>query len=390
MTWAYVLLGLALVPAGLFLINLAFFPKPRRGRSGAGASPSPAVSVLIPVRDEAATIARSLQAVLAQTGVDFEVLVLDDHSSDRTAEIVREFAARDYRVRLLTGAPLPPGWCGKQHACWQLALSASKEVLVFVDADVTLEPDALAALGDHFATHSKVQLVSGVPRQITGGLLEQLLIPLIHVVLLGYLPLPAARRFRSAAFAAGCGQLMAVRRHAYFAVDGHRSIRATLHDGVKLPRLFRAGGFHTEVVDATALARCRMYDSASAVWRGLGKNATEGLAHPVAIVPWTILLLGGHVLPWLLLPVALLVPAQADAAGLLALATAVSWIPRLVGVKRFGQPWRGALLHPVGVLLLVVIQWQALWRKWRRQPAEWRGRQYAATSSVPAQSSPAT
>lgn len=390
MTWVWVIFGLALLPAGLFLINLAFLPTPRRARHAVGAPPRPAVSVLIPVRDEAATIARSLRAVLNQPGVDLEVLVLDDHSTDRTAAIVREFAAEDSRVRLLTGQPLPPGWCGKQHACWQLAQAARHDLFVFLDADVTLEPGALEALSAHFASHPNLHLASGVPRQITGGLLEQLLIPLIHVVLLGYLPLPAARRFRGSSFAAGCGQLMAVRRDAYLAVEGHRSIRATLHDGVKLPRVFRAGGFHTEVVDATALARCRMYDSAGAVWRGLGKNATEGLAHPVAILPWTLLLVGGHVLPSLLLAVAVGVPALGWPVGLLALAAAASWVPRLVGIWRFGQPWLGALLHPVGVFLLVAIQWQALWRKWRRQPMEWRGRQYAASSSLPANSSPAT
>ena len=104
MTWVFVLLGLAFLPAGLFLINLAFLPTPRHARSAKASTPLPAVSVLIPVRDEASTIGRSLRTVLAQQGVDFELLVLDDHSSDRTAEIVREFAAQDSRVRLLHGA----------------------------------------------------------------------------------------------------------------------------------------------------------------------------------------------------------------------------------------------------------------------------------------------
>lgn len=376
-------LALAAFPAALYLVNLLFYrppplPGPTVGSGFAGVPPpqTTPVSVLIPARNEEDAIGPALEAVLANPDPAMEVLVLDDHSTDRTASRVDGFAARDSRVRRLSGAELPGGWCGKQHACWQLALAARHPILVFLDADVRLAPDAVARLRHFLDQRPGVHLASGVPRQQTGTFLERLLIPLIHFILLGYLPLPAARLFRWSAFAAGCGQLFVARREAYFACGGHRAIRATLHDGVKLPRAFRGAGFGTDLFDATPVATCRMYQSGVDVWRGLGKNATEGLGHPAAIGPWTFLLLGGQVLPWLLLARALaLDPVHLPLSGA---AVVLGMLPRLLGVLVHRQSLVGAILHPLGILLLVAIQWQSLARQRLGRPMEWRGRAYPA------------
>ena len=332
------------------------------------------VSVLIPARNEEQNLPATLASLLANRGVEFEVVVLDDHSTDRTAEIVRAFAAKDSRVRLELAPVLPAGWCGKQHACHVLAQRANHPWLVFMDADVRLAPDALARMTG-FMVQRNVALASGVPYQELGTFSERLLLPLIHFVLLGYLPMFMMRWTRRAGFSAGCGQLFIAQAEAYHASGGHAGIRATLHDGVKLPRLFRRAGYHTDLFDATDIATCRMYHTNGETWRGLGKNATEGLAAPGAIVPMTLLLLGGQVLsfallafaPWLSLNALWL----AGAAGLLA------WLPRLIGVGRFHQPLGAALLHPLGVAALLWIQWFALARSVAGRPAEWKGRRYA-------------
>lgn len=370
-------LVLAAIPAVLFLINLSAYRPAPPVNPNLPPRESEAISVLIPARNEAATIHACLRAVLQQTSHPLEVVVLDDHSTDTTADIVNQFSSHDPRVRLVSGASLPPGWCGKQHACWQLAHLARHPNLLFLDADVRLEPDAISRLAALVRQRPEVDLWSGVPRQITGSPLERLLIPLIHFVLLGFLPIPWARRSRSPAFGAGCGQLFLARRSAYLACQGHQAIRTSLHDGVKLPRLFRSSGFRTDLLDTTDLAVCRMYHNARQVWSGLGKNAIEGLAHPAAIGPWTLLLLGGHVLPLVLTIATFTLPLPEHRT--LALASlALALAPRLLAVTRFRQPWLGALLHPIGVALLVTIQWAALVRHFRGRPSEWRGRSYSA------------
>src|SRR5207253_1301616 len=145
----------------------------------------PAVSVLIPARNEERSIRAAVETSLASRKVEVEVVVLDDRSEDSTAKIVEDIAARDGRVRLLHGLALPPGWCGKQHACAVLDGEARYPLLAFLDADVRLAPDGLTRMVA-FLWAGGADLVSGIPRQETGTFLERLVIPLIHFILLGF------------------------------------------------------------------------------------------------------------------------------------------------------------------------------------------------------------
>lgn len=366
-------LALAALPAGLTLANLRFFTRAPRPAPG---TPPPGVSVLVPARDEAKVIGRLAAAVLANRDVDLELVVLDDDSRDDTARIITDLAAEDPRVRLVRGQPLPPGWCGKQHACFQLAQAARHDILLFLDADVTLESDAVARTVA-FLDVRGVDLASGFPHQETGCLLDWLLLPLIHFVLLGYLPLAIARSDNRPGLAAGCGQLFVTRREAYLRSGGHAAIKASLHDGIKLPRAYRAAGLSTDLFDAGDIARCRMYGTNREVVRGLGKNATEGIAAPGSILPFTILLVGGQILPVILLIRGLAEgwdgwPAWGVAATLAAVFAA--WIPRLLAVHRFGHSLTSALAHPLGVAVFLGIQWGALIRRTLGLQTSWRGR----------------
>ncbi len=420
-----VLLGASTVcavwPAILFAMNLRRYRAPE---------PSPTwhaslISVLIPARNEQANIAGAVGCVLASHGVELELLVLDDGSVDCTAEIVRALALEDPRVRLVEGHGLPPGWNGKQHACWTLANQATGRSLVFLDADVRIEPDLLARIAG-FRYQREASLVSGFPRLITVTWLEKLLLPLIHFVLLGFLPMGTMRKTTKPSAAAGCGQFMFVERDAYFASGGHNAIRETMHDGLLLPRVLRRAGYRTDLADITALAGVRMYDSASKVWSGLAKNATEGIATTGKIVPLSIILLLGQVVPaFLALYVAVVLPllllngytgatvsnillragvpmldfgftvahggtavniaplsAFALALAVLFVAVLCNFAPRLLAVRRFRQPLSSALLHPIGILLLLCVQWYALARKLFGKPVGWRQRTYSSASGT--------
>lgn len=420
-----VLLGASTVcafwPAVLFAVNLRRYRAP----SPSGANLRFPVSVLIPARNEEANIAAAIRCVLASHSVDLELLVLDDDSTDRTAEIIRELAVHDPRIRLVAGLPLPPGWNGKQFACWTLSNESSKRSLVFLDADVRIEPDLLARVAA-FRRERQVSLVSGFPRLVTVTWLEKLLLPLIHFVLLGFLPMGAMRKTTSPSAAAGCGQFMFVERDAYLRSGGHSAIRETMHDGLLLPRVLRRAGYATDLADITALASVRMYDSAAKVWYGLAKNATEGIATAGKIIPLSLILLLGQVVPaFLALYLVVIVPllflfgftgttlsntllragvpfvaslftlAQGGAVVNLApvfsfaLASAVllvavisNFAPRLLAVRRFRQPLGSALLHPVGILVLLALQWYALARKLFGKPVGWRQRTYSSATGT--------
>ncbi len=361
---------LALIPALLFHRNLRLYTR-LPPASSTSRDERPAISVLIPARNEAKSIRKAVEAALQSRDVDLEVIVLDDHSEDETAAIVRQLAAEDPRVRLESAPALPAGWCGKQHACAVLAQHASHPRFVFVDADVRLAPDGLVRMAAFLHT-SQAELISGVPRQETVTLGEKLLIPLIHFLLLGFLPMHRMRQSAHPAYGSGCGQLFMARREAYMKAGGHAAIRASLHDGLTLPRAFRRADLMTDLFDATDIATCRMYHSGSEVWQGLAKNAGEGLAAPAMIGPATLLLLGGQVLPVICVLGAR--PATWTGLALAALGVAAAYYPRWRAWGSFRQSGLSAWIHPLGIVLLLSIQWYAFMRTRLGRPLQWKGR----------------
>ncbi|MCW2665582.1 MAG: glycosyl transferase, partial [Frankiales bacterium] len=245
------------------------------------------VSVLLPLRDEAARVEPCLRALLGQTGVDVELVVLDDGSTDGTADVVRRVADGDPRLRLVTGRPLAPGWLGKPHACAQLAAAAapSSEVLVFVDADVVLAPHAVAATVA-LLDEAGLDLVSPYPRQQAPGA-TRLVQPLLQWSWLTFLPLRLAERSPRPALSAANGQLLAVRRQAYDRVGGHAAVHDAVVEDLELLRALKRAGGTGGVADGTALATTRMYDS----WPQLVDGYTKSLhTAPIAAAALPVLL----------------------------------------------------------------------------------------------------
>ena len=370
---ALVALCFTLLPVGLFLKNRVLFARACRDPNYIQAAKKFAVSVLIPARNEEGSIDNAIDSILRSSHPKFELLVLDDHSEDKTASIVQAFANRDNRVKLVESAPLPEGWNGKQHGCWQLANQARHDYLLFLDADVRLTTDAVTrCVAEQLLRDAP--LVSGFPLQETESFFEKLVIPLMHYVLLCYLPLEQMRKSLGIGLAAGCGQLFLAKREEYFQSGGHRAIQSSRHDGIKLPRAFRTAGLKTDIFDASDIARVRMYTNAKQVVRGLLKNATEGIANVRLIIPFTLLLVFGSILPVLTL-LSLSFSRAGTIAWWLFLACAMlSMVPRLVAAKQFQQSSLGAVLHPLGVLIFVILQWTALLRSCLGLTTTWRGR----------------
>jgi hypothetical protein len=339
------------------------------------------VAVCIPARNERENIEACVRGVLASREVDVRAYVYDDESTDGTGEIIARLAAEDSRVVVVPRRALPSGWNGKQHACFRmaehgLAYDPSLEWFLFTDADVRFEPDAVArALG--FAQRADAALVSTVPREVTGSVGEMMLIPLIHFVLMGYLPFGRMRATLDPAASAACGQFILVARAAYRASGGHEGFRDSMHDGVKFPRAVRRAGLRTDLYDGTESVSCRMYRGFAQTWRGFAKNAYEGLGSVgllVFITAWHVL---GHLVPWVVLGAVVLRPADAASPGvaplLAALAIACGLGFRALLARRFRQSWLNVPLHPISIAALTAVQWWSLWldRTGRRG---WKGR----------------
>jgi chlorobactene glucosyltransferase len=349
----------------------------------------PRVSVLVPVREEAANVGPCVRSLLAQDYPDLEVLALDDESTDGTAEVLMAMAQSDPRLRVLHGVPLPAGWLGKHWACHQLAQAATGELLLFVDADTRHTPQALAHAVAALQAE-QADLVSVFPRQEVGSWAERLVVPIMQWSLSSFLPLGLAYRLHWPRLAAASGQFMLFRRGAYELVGGHAAVRQNAVDDVALTRALGAKGLRWRLLDGNPYVRCRMYRSFRQVYDGFTKNlfALFGYNVPLFLFIWLWLLtmfweplvvlalgaLGRQVLRPAF-PLSLLHPAQlaglrpAFSAGLAGLAGSVggqnvilaAWAVVLSLLLwgfthwRFGFPLYLTFLYPLTVLLTVVI-----------------------------------
>lgn len=381
-----ILLALSLLIAAaalaMTIANLRLYQPPPQDTAASEAK----VSVCIPARNEEANIEACVRSLLASTHENIEVLVYDDQSTDATPQILAKLADEDSRIRPLTAQPLPEGWNGKQHACWQCANHAAGDYFLFTDADVRFEPNAIAgalAAWQHLEDtagpgnrppDAPMGLISTFPRQIVKSPAEVLLVPMIFFILFSYLPMFRMRGTTDPAASAACGQFILASRGCYEAFKGHAAFKDTMHDGVKMPREARRAGYRTDLFDGTALCSVRMYTSLTTTWKGFAKNAYEGLGSLGLLIFLTIMHLLGHVLPWLAL-IFLLATGRGISldAGLALLACGCHITQRAMLSTRFALPLLTAPLHPLGVLAMTLVQWDS-YRLQRSGRRSWRGR----------------
>jgi hypothetical protein len=340
---------------GHTVVNVLLLPRP----SAEPATVDLLVAALVPVRDEASRVRATVRSLLDQRGVPrLEIVVLDDGSTDGTADAVRAEAAGDPRLRILTGTPLPDGWLGKPYACHQLAAACpDAAVLAFVDADVFLRPTALAA-----ATHllDGLDLLSAYPRLEAVTTAERLIQPLLPWSWLTFLPLAAIRRSRRPSLAAAGGQFLLTSRAGYERVGGHAAVRDAVLEDMALARAVKRAGGRIGLADFSRLASCRMYPSWSALRDGYAKSLWAGVS------PWTAVLL--------LLLYAVPVPLLALAPWPALTSYGLGVVGRVVTGRATGaRVWPDALAHPVSIGLLAYLLVRSR-RQHRHGALRWKGR----------------
>jgi cellulose synthase/poly-beta-1,6-N-acetylglucosamine synthase-like glycosyltransferase len=336
------------------------------------------VTVCIPARNEESNIIPCLRAILATENIaSLEVLVFDDASSDATSEVAHDHGAADPRVRIIHGDGLiPVGWIGKPHATEQLRTHARGSVVVFVDADVRLEPHAIAA-AIAILRVNRFAMVSPYPKQLAVSVSERIVQPLLQWLWMTFLPLRIAERKRPISMVAANGQFMVIDSDALRSIGGFGAVRDQVLDDVALGRALKKAGHRVAVIDGTQLATCRMYNSWKPLRDGYAKNLWSASSNEFGAVAFAVFVSLAYGIPPLAFVFGLKAKRQKLAIiGLFGYLAGVAG--RIVSARTTGGRLRDSFLHPISIATLLVLLRRS-WALKRRGLLSWKGRSTDAT-----------
>ncbi len=334
--------------------------------------PRPKVSVVIAARNEEDQLPATLATLRAQDYPNLEIVVVEEGSTDRTPEVI---AAHAPAVRRIEPPALPPGWTGKNWACWTGAQGTDGEWLLFLDADVRTHPAAVRTTLD-WALDERADLASLACRIETVGFWERVVLPFFAQLTLLVFRASHVNRDRSKTAMAN-GQFWMTPRRTYFELGGHEAVRGLVQEDVAIARRYRAAGRRLRVAWAPDLAVTRMYRTRSEMFEGLLKNLS-GPDHPTRrLLADFAGMFGFYLLPLGLLPLAL---AAGDGVlvGLGAFLYVALFGKHVAFSRSLGTPGRYGLLYPVAAVFFLALFATAIHHHVRGVPMRWKGRAYSA------------
>jgi chlorobactene glucosyltransferase len=344
---------------------------------------TPLISILVPARNEEPNIATCLNSLRNQDYPNYEILVLDDNSTDSTATIVRKLVEEDPRIRLLSGTQLPEGWAGKPFACYQLAMKAKGDWLLFVDADTVHAQHMLRSVLD-VSIHCGAAMLSGFPRQIANSLPQKIAIPVLYFIIISWLPLWWLHGSVKQRPSLAIGQFLLFPREEYWRIGGHKAVSNKIMEDVWLSLAITAKGGKHIAIDLSPVVSCNMYHTSMAMWAGFVKwmysVATISSAALLAlIIAGIVFYLGPFYWLWNEFFVAVTPNAWRL---IIVFQVALIIISRWLVDSRFKEPLISTVLHPVGFSYLVSAVLYGYLNKLMGKGVSWKNRLYSEKSGV--------
>lgn len=321
------------------------------------------VSILIPARNEADKILNLLESIAEQDYTNYEVIILDDDSTDETYQVCAGFAAANSKFSVIKGEPLPKDWLGKNYACHQLAKHATGDFLLFLDADEEIERGLINS--SVYRMHANnLALLSLFTDQVMLTIGEKLVVPLMHYVLLNLLPIKLIFLSKNPAFSAASGQFMMFNTRLYHQHEWHRQVKDKVVEDIEIMRMVKTTGLKGEALLANGMITCRMYSGFTDAINGFSKNFLAPFNYSIpGFLTYLVLLIGGPLIVIATLNLQLIF----FMCGIIVLGrTMISFLS--------GQNDKvNAFLHPLQMLSLVVIAVAAI-NKQLTKTNQWKGR----------------
>ncbi len=335
----------------------------------------PRVSVCVPARDEERGIRACLESLLNQDYPRFEVIVVNDHSTDRTGELIRELARDNSRLVALDGEDLPRGWLGKPFALHQAFQKSTGEILLFTDADPVFEPDALRTAVSTMRERN-LDALTLMPRAEFGSFWERAVQPTIFGFIVSLV------RFRKVnspdhKSAMGFGAFLMFKRSAYETIGGHEGGKADVLEDVLIAKRLKKAGFNLLLADAKRLFSIRMYHGFREIWAGWRKNMFMAMKRSVARALYYVFMVQAFVLtPYLILGWNVATKADPLLVGLSLFGVTLVSAATIKTCDELGLSRINACLFPVGAVVMAAIMINSMIQTLVFSRTEWRGRVY--------------
>ncbi len=329
------------------------------------------VSVLIPARNEEDNLQDCVNSVLLQGKVVREILIYDDHSTDRTAEILSDLCLQNPDIHCLTVSPLPLGWCGKNFACAQLGEASTGGWVLFLDADARLIPNAINRMLNE-AQNREVTFLSCWPRFEMIGLAEKLLMPMLNFIVFSFFPgvlsLMKEPKFRAnPGLGLAHGACMFFERNSYLEFGGHERVKDQIFEDTRIAQLWRTDQKPGVCLDGQDIISLRMYKTYREIWNGFQKNFYPAFKQDSSF--WLFLLF--HFV-FFLLPFLLTISFGYN----LVISISLIYLIRFVLALRFNHSVISIIFHPVSQLFLLVLGLSSYFQCKSGRGVHWKGRAY--------------
>ncbi len=336
----------------------------------------PFVSVLIPARNEEKNIEQCVISLLNQDYPNYEVIVLNDHSTDNTGSLLSLIKDKYPHLQIIIGAKLPDGWIGKSFACHQLSKSAKGKWLLFTDADTVHEKNSIR-IGVETAISRNADLLSIVPHQITITFFEKLIIPILHFVTFTMLPFYFLEKKGYAKFTIAVGQYMLFKRSSFDKIGGYETVKNKIVEDVEMGRLIKRNKLQLIVLNADSIVSCRMYRNFNEILEGFSKNIFAGVGFSTPLIIFILILyIILFVLPYFYALYLIFAVGFTLISILAILQVAIILLVRMALCIKFKQSLLSAILHPFGIFMVIFISINS----WRlvtfTSGPQWKGRTY--------------
>ena len=336
----------------------------------------PFVSVCVPARDEERGIQACLESLLVQDYPAFEVIVVNDHSTDRTGKLIHELAGKYSRLITLDGEGLPKDWLGKPFALHQAFQKANGEILLFTDADPIFEPNALQT-AVFTMQERNLDALTLMPKAEFGSFWERAVQPTIFGFI-GSLTRFGKVNSQDHKSAMGFGAFLMFKRSAYEAIGGHEDGKADVLEDVLIAKRLKKAGFKLLVADAKRLFSIRMYYGFREIWIGWRKNMFLAMKRSVSRALYYIFMVLAFVMtPYLVLGWNLVVGADLIWIGLSLFGVTMVSAATIKTCDELGLGRINACLFPIGAIVMTAIMINSMIQVLVFSRTEWRGRVYS-------------